>query len=167
MSVKILSEEEVHFLRGPLDHVFTFLGEPDVQGTLKEVTLKHDFKKARALEFLVEFDAAAYQAITAAGLFGVTKESRTESLLEEFSAELPIEVQVFLQPEHLKTRFSSGEEAFRGEVSATLKEMLDAESPIKRSDSYTYLTVRQAVAGQSFSAGFANKMYAEPDSHLP
>jgi hypothetical protein len=31
-----------------MDHVFTFLGEPDVQGTLVEVMLKHDFEKACA-----------------------------------------------------------------------------------------------------------------------
>jgi hypothetical protein len=149
-----------------MDHVFTFLGEPDVQGTLVEVMLKHDFEKARALQFKVDFDLATYSLICESGVFGLTLESRTKSITETFAPDAPVRLSVFLSPILLAERFSSGQEAFTQEINACLQDMLTPESPLKQASSYTYLTARQTVPGQSFEAGFSNKAFEEMDSHL-
>jgi hypothetical protein len=134
-----------------------------LRGTLKQVKMTVGAGGPERLALVLDFDQRTYQTIENSELFGLTDESRGKSAIEEFDADLPIEMTVLLTTTLMREHFGSPGVDLADTISSMIETLANpyTEDPLKTIDSYVYQSVMQKPEGTSFYLGFNNKNLPE------
>jgi len=136
-----------------------FVGPPDIPGVLDELKVIEGAAGPERVELELTLASAAFADVTAAQLFGLSPESRGPSLVDTFDPGLPVTLTLVLAPalvaEHFGDREVDRGQAIHDAIALIADEA--SPNPLRECASYTYSSVLQTPAGQSFAVGFENR----------